>query len=117
MSRRLLSIVSPILLLLLWQCFVMFGILDSRFFPEPSEIIKQGYNDILSGQLISDLQISLIRIVVGFLAGAIPGIVLGLSAGLFRPVRYILDPIVSTTYPIPKLALMPLLMLMFGLDE
>jgi NitT/TauT family transport system permease protein len=115
--RRLLSILSPLGLVVLWQIMAMAKVLDPRFFPSPIAIIHQGYLDILSGQLISDLKISLVRILIGFLAGAIPGVLLGLSMGIFKPIRYILDPIVASTYPIPKLALMPLIMLMFGLGE
>jgi NitT/TauT family transport system permease protein len=116
-SRRFLAVVTPIILLLVWQIFVLIGLLDSRFFPTPTSIIKQGYEDIISGQLLNDVTISLTRILIGFIGGAIPGILLGLSMGLFKPVRYVLDPIVSSTYPIPKLALMPLIMLIFGLGE
>ncbi|WCK53554.1 ABC transporter permease [Aneurinibacillus sp. Ricciae_BoGa-3] len=115
--RRPLSVLAPATLLIMWQILVMIGILDNRFFPAPTDIFKQGYEDFVSGQLASDLAISLIRLFIGFIAGAVPGIVIGLSMGLFKPVRYVLDPIVASTYPIPKLALMPLIMLMFGLGE
>ncbi|QSO54751.1 ABC transporter permease [Alicyclobacillus curvatus] len=115
--RRLLSILSPLGLLVLWQVLVMVHVLDNRFFPTPTAIVVQAYHDILSGQLQNDLKVSLIRIVLGFLAGAIPGVILGISMGLFKPLRVVLEPIVASTYPIPKLALLPLIMLMFGLGE
>lgn len=115
--RRILAVVSPIGLLVIWQLLSQFSIIDPRFFPTPISIIGKAISDIQSGQLQSDLSVSMYRIFWGFLGGAIPGVILGVSMGLFPIVRAVLDPIVSATYPIPKLALLPLIMLIFGLGE
>jgi NitT/TauT family transport system permease protein len=72
---------------------------------------------IRSGLLFSDLGISLYRIFGGFLLGAIPGLLIGLTMGIFPIVKIIMDPVVAATYPIPKLAIMPLIMILFGLTE
>jgi len=53
----------------------------------------------------------------GFLIGAVPGIVGGLFIGRFRGLRAVIDPLVAATYPIPKIALLPLLLVIFGLGE
>lgn len=116
-QRRSLSIISPILLLVLWEMFVRLGFLDSRFFPAPSTVLNSMLQMIKSGVFFSDLSISLYRILGGFLLGAIPGLILGLTMGLFPIVKAIMDPIVAATYPIPKLAIMPLLMILLGLTE
>ena len=54
---------------------------------------------------------------MGCLLGAIPGVVIGLAMGLFSPVRAILQPLVDSTFPIPKIAILPLFILIFGLGE
>lgn len=115
--RRILAIVSPVGLLIVWQLLSQFSIIDPRFFPTPISIIAKAISDIQSGQLQSDLGVSMYRILWGFLGGAIPGVIIGVSMGLFPIVRAIFDPIVSATYPIPKLALLPLIMLLFGLGN
>jgi NitT/TauT family transport system permease protein len=52
-----------------------------------------------------------------FLLGAIPGILLGLMIGWFGGVRAFANPIIAATYPIPKISLLPLLMIIFGIGE
>jgi NitT/TauT family transport system permease protein len=129
-SNRILGLFSPLLILAIWEVFSRVGILDARFFPPPSLIAVEFWKllthdaestftgwAIWDSTLIKDIGISLFRVIVGFLAGTIPGLLVGLSMGLFRPVRVILRPIVSATYPIPKLALLPLVLVIFGLGE
>ncbi|HBM81597.1 MAG: ABC transporter permease [Clostridiales bacterium] len=115
--KRVLSIVSPLILLLVWEVLVRIHVLDSRFFPAPTRILMAMWEMIKSGILFSDLKISLTRIFGGFLIGAVPGLIIGLTMGLFPAVKVILDPVIAATYPIPKLALMPLIMIIFGLTE
>jgi len=113
----LLGFLSPAVVLILWEIAVPLGLVDGRFFPPPHAIAGTFWKLTLDGTLFSDVWVSLVRIVLGFLAGAIPGLIVGLSMGLFRPVRWLLRPVVSATYPIPKLALMPLIILIFGFGE
>jgi len=54
---------------------------------------------------------------VGFVLGAIPGVLLGIVMGLSAPIRAFLQPAIASIYPIPKIALFPLVMLIFGLGE
>lgn len=115
--RRMLSVASPIILIALWEILVRVQILDARFFPAPSAVAVSFYHMVASGLLFSDLWVSMIRIIGGFLLGSVPGLIIGLTMGLFPLVRAALEPMVAATYPIPKLALMPLIMLIFGLGE
>jgi ABC-type nitrate/sulfonate/bicarbonate transport system permease component len=114
---RLLAVLSPIALLALWELLSRAGILDDRFFPPPSEIASTFVDLARSGELWSNTWISVRRVLLGLLMGAIPALVIGLAMGLYRPVRAALDPIVAATYPIPKSAIVPLLLLIFGLGE
>src|SRR5687768_14108215 len=116
-KERLLSIFSPILLLLLWEVLVQTGMLDKRFFPAPSSIVGTFTNLITSGELWKHLTASISRIAVGFVMGAIPAILLGITMGLFRWPRAFFSPMVAALYPIPKIAILPLIMLIFGLGE
>lgn len=114
---RVLAVMSPVLALLLWEAAVRVGLLDARFFPPPSATAVRLVELVASGELWEAVSISAWRIGVGFLAGAAPGILIGLTMGLFAWVRAILNPVVAALYPIPKLALLPLIMLVFGLGE
>jgi ABC-type nitrate/sulfonate/bicarbonate transport system permease component len=114
---RLINIVSPIGLLLLWELASLVGMLDARFFPAPSSILKTLITLSSSGELWANVGASLQRLFWGFLLGGVPALVLGISMGLSPLLRAIVDPLVSATYPIPKSAIMPLLLLIFGLGE
>lgn len=113
-GNRVIGLLSPLLLLVAWEILVAVGVLDGRFFPPPTKIAVRFWELLVSGELFISLGVSLVRILGGFLLGAVPGLVIGLTMGLFKPVRVLLRPIVSALYPIPKLALMPLIILMFG---
>ncbi len=70
-----------------------------------------------TGELSDNVLISLQRIVLGFLLGGVPAIVIGIAMGLWRPIRALVDPLIVATYPIPKSSLLPLILLIFGLGE
>ena len=116
-GERLLSILSPLILLGIWEIAGRTNAIDTRFFPPPSDIFVAGVQLIKSGELWNNAWITLVRIAIGFLLGAIPGVAIGLAMGLFSPVRAILQPLVDSTFPIPKIAILPLFILIFGLGE
>src|SRR5690606_41126483 len=72
---------------------------------------------VASGDLWYHVRASLSRIAIGFLLGAVPGIVLGLAMGLYRPVRALVAPLIGALMPLPTMALVPLLIILFGLGE
>ncbi len=115
--ERLVSWLSPFVVLLAWELLVRTRVLDSRFFPAPSGVSKTLFGLITSGVILNDIGISLIRIGAGFAIGATTGMVLGLIMGLSRLVRAAIKPLVGVIYPIPKIAILPLIMLIFGLGE
>ncbi len=114
---RILSIASPLGLLLAWELAADTGLIDVRFFPAPSSIISKLVEMARSGELTENVLISLQRIVLGFLLGGVPAIVIGIAMGIWRPVRALVDPLIVATYPIPKSSLLPLILLIFGLGE
>ncbi|ODU07058.1 MAG: taurine ABC transporter permease [Pseudonocardia sp. SCN 72-86] len=113
----MLPILSPIGLLVLWEIASRVGVLDDRFFPAPTAIVAQIGPLIESGELLSNTWISVQRVLIGFVIGAVPGLLLGLAMGLYRYLRLIVEPLVAATYPVPKSAIFPLFLLLFGLGE
>lgn len=112
-----LSVLSPLSLLVLWEIMARVHIIDTRLLSSPSLILHAFIPLLLSGDLLYNTAVSVQRVLWGFLAGSIPGILLGISMGLSPLVRSALEPMIAATYPIPKLALMPLILLIFGLGE
>jgi NitT/TauT family transport system permease protein len=113
-QERLLYLISPIGLIVLWQLLLMAGIGDRRFIPAPSDIALRYWEMLRSGELETNALVTLWRVFAGFFIGSIPAIAIGLLMAMFRPVRIFFDPLIATLFPIPKIALMPLLLLAFG---
>lgn len=116
-AEQAVAILSPLLLLGLWEGLVRLGALDARFFPAPSSIAGTFAEMAASGELARHIAASLRRVALGLLCGGGPGLVLGLAMGLSRWARAALNPIIAATYPIPKSAILPLVMLIFGLGD
>jgi ABC-type nitrate/sulfonate/bicarbonate transport system permease component len=113
----LLPLVSLTGILLLWELCGRFGLLNPLFFPVPSLIAVAFLTMVADGEIQANLSITLLRVFAGFLIGTIPGIIIGLFMGASEKIRLLLDPLVAATYPIPKLAIFPLLMIIFGIGE
>lgn len=114
---RLLSYFSPLLLLALWELSAQFQLIDRRFFPPPSAIAGTAWKMIVSLELFDHIGATLRRVGVGYVLGAVPGILLGLVLGLNKPLRRFLGPIFSALYPVPKIAILPLILLIFGVGD
>jgi ABC-type nitrate/sulfonate/bicarbonate transport system permease component len=114
---RILSIASPLGLLIVWELAARFGFIDTRFFPAPSSIFALLIEMLKSGELMTHTLTSLQRLFWGTLIGGIPALVLGVVMGLNRVVRAVCDPLIAATYPIPKSSILPLALLIFGLGE
>jgi len=116
-KERLVSIASPVALLAAWQLLSWAGALDPRFIPSPLGIGEAAYALMRSGELFHHVWVSLMRIVAGFVIGAVPGILIGLAMGVSRWTRAAIDPLVAALFPIPKISLLPLIMLYLGIGE
>lgn len=112
-----LAVLSPLGLLLLWEALSQTGVADPRFFPPPSVIVRTLWKMAQTGELLFHIAVSVRRILFGFLLGALPAVALGLAMGLSRPVRALLMPIVASIYPIPKIAIYPLIIFYLGIGE
>jgi len=115
--ERVIGIVTPLLLVVAWEIAGRFGLIDVRFFPPPSNIMHQVGVLLASGELMTNTLASLRRLALGMLLGGVPALLLGLAMGISRPLRAAINPLISATYPIPKSAILPLVLLIFGLGE
>jgi NitT/TauT family transport system permease protein len=104
-------------LLLLWELVCRLNIVPPLFLPAPTAIITDGWQMISSGELFKNLLASLYRILGGYVIGAVLGILVGLILGFSKKADAIFTPIVYSIYPIPKIALLPLIILWFGIGE
>ena len=116
-AERLMNIISPLALIGIWEICAQLGLIDVRFFPPPSKIFKVMYTMIGNGLLEKHAWASMQRLFWGILWGGIPALILGVAMGMFRTLRMIIEPIIAATYPIPKSAILPLIMQIFGLGE
>jgi len=112
-----LSVLSPLSLLLVWEACARVGFVDTRLLSSPTQIFQSLLPLLGSGELLYNTLVSMQRVLLGFVAGAVPGILLGMSMGISPLVRSAVEPMIQATYPIPKLAIMPLILLIFGLGE
>jgi NitT/TauT family transport system permease protein len=112
-----LAVGSPLALLAIWEALSRTGIADPRFFPPPSVIGRMLVTMIDSGELPLHIAVSVRRVLLGFLLGAVPAVAVGLAMGLARPLRALLMPLVAAIYPIPKIAIYPLIIFYLGIGE
>ncbi len=117
MKARLTYFISPIVALLIWEVCSRTGILDIRFFPAPSAIFYHLIFVSPEEGIINDIIASLNRLLWGYLAGCLLGIIFGVGMGLSNTIRAVVYPLVALTYPIPKIAVLPLIMLIFGIGD
>jgi len=93
------------------------GWISALTLPKPSDVFGTFVDLWQSGLLFKHLLPSLSRLAVGATLGAIVGIWIGVMIGLFAYVRAGLIPLVAAIFPIPKIALLPLFVIWFGIDE
>jgi ABC-type nitrate/sulfonate/bicarbonate transport system permease component len=112
-----LSVATVVLLTVLWEAAIDLGWVQSAFIVSPSRIVRSAINLTKSGELTGHIGVTLARTFTGFLAGTLLGLIVGLAMGWSRTLRALLDPLVSIIYPLPKIALLPLIILMVGIGE
>lgn len=112
--------VLPALLLLLWQAITTWHLLPEQYLrnlSSPLAVALAGWELVVSGELWSHLGVSAARAGVGLLIGGLAGLVLGVATGLSPFLRTFLDTTLQMLRNIPHLALIPLVILWFGIDE
>lgn len=121
-SRRrtielVLTFAAPLVLLGVWETLSRTELINPIFWPAPTSLWGTFVELLSEEELLHDVWLSTVRIFGGFLLGAVPGVILGLAMGLFWPVRVFLMPLAAALYAIPKIAILPLVMVVFGVGE
>lgn len=115
--KLLLGSLLPLLVLISWQAISSAGIVNATLFPAPTAIVQEFYQMIISGELYTNLEISVVRAALGFVLGAGLGLIAGLTVGMFSRAEEVIDPTVQMLRTIPVLAITPLFILWFGFGE
>lgn len=115
--RRFAGLLGPLVLLAAWFLASGTGVLDPRILSEPWTVLATAGEQLGSGKLQEHLAISAQRAALGLFFGILLGVALALVAGLSRAGEALVDGPVQIKRAIPSLALLPLLVLWFGIDE
>lgn len=116
-KTKLLPWFVPILLLILWQFLTSSTVSTSTKFTAPFTVLKTFIELVKSGELLTFILISTKRALLGFLIGATIGLILGLINGISKSGELLLDSTIQMLRNIPHLALVPLVILWFGIAE
>jgi NitT/TauT family transport system permease protein len=105
---------SMVAVLLAWEAFVRLDRISPLYLPGPVAILRSLIEQFRNGGLATDCAITLYRIFAGFAVALVLGVLLGVWMGTSRLVAGIADLFIAALYPLPKITLIPLLMIWFG---
>jgi len=116
-SERGVLIAVVLVLLIAWEGGARAGLFSILFFPTPSAILSALVRSAADGTLPIHVFATLRRVVAGMLIGAGPGLLAGLYLGWSPRLRATIDPLIAFLHPLPKIAVLPLVMIVFGIGE
>ena len=109
--------VSPVVVAILWELAVGAGLVRPSYLPPPSRLVARLTALMAGGDLWGHLLVTLGRLGASFVLAVVPAVAIGLALGMWRGVRLATEPILTAFYAIPKIALLPLVMLILGVGE
>jgi ABC-type nitrate/sulfonate/bicarbonate transport system permease component len=115
-QRVVFGLALPLAVLAAWELSARAGSAPS-YLVAPSRILATASDMLVTGELWQHARASLLRALGGYTIGGIAGIGMGLLAGIARPVERFYDPIVSLTYPVPKIVVLPILIAWLGAGD
>jgi sulfonate transport system permease protein len=107
----------PVGIVVVWQAAASAGLLSTRVLPAPTDVLAAGWRLFQSGELIRNMWVSFWRAMVGFAIGGGIGFAFGLANGMSDRCEKVFDSTLQMVRNIPHLALIPLVILWFGIDE
>lgn len=116
-DRFLASLIIPIIFIVLWQLAANHEVINVQLFPSPARIWQAFLNSIENGKLQINILISLRRVVIGYLYGAVLGISVGVILGLSKKTYRLFSFLLEILRPIPIIAWVPVLIMIFGIGE
>lgn len=117
LGQKLLPLLSIVAFLLAWEAYVRIGDIQPIFLPAPSSIAGYLFEMILQGSIFFHIGVTVVRILAGFLVSAFVGVFVGILMGISPTLARIADPWLAALYPLPKIALIPLLIIWLGTGE
>ncbi|AXK80675.1 ABC transporter permease [Pseudolabrys taiwanensis] len=117
LAEKILPALSIVVFLIAWQLFVDIRHIPPIYLPSPVAILRALLDMIEDGSLFYNLGATLLRIMAGFLVATVTGIVVGIIMGMSRLFERIADPWIAALYPLPKISLIPLLIIWLGTGE
>ena len=113
-ERLLYGLAGIVVFLLAWELGSRAGIINEYFFGRPTGIVEAGIREVQTPRFWGDLAASFFEFASGFVLAIILGVPIGLAAGRFRRLQYALDPWLNFFNSLPRIALLPVLVIMFG---
>lgn len=113
----LLGFAVPVLLLVFWEAASRNGWIDKRLYPAPTECLRQLEQMFDKRDFMTDLRLSLSRLLWGWFWGSLIGVIIAYVLGMSRLARAALEPLLNGLYTVPKLALLSIFLIIFGFGE
>jgi NitT/TauT family transport system permease protein len=113
-ERLLFGIIGFVGVLILWEAAVRMGLLKSSLISSPTGVIAAAITDFGNGSIQPHIGTSFLEWLVGFAAALVIAIPLGFALGSFRRAEFLVDPLLAALYATPTVALVPLIILLFG---
>lgn len=115
--RALQTWTIPVVVVIVWEITTRMGVLDPRFFVPLSEVVLTIGEQLTGGRLGNDIVITIQRLVISFAVAAAFGVAIGIASGVWRTFELLIRPITDTLYPLPKIAVLPLFIIIVGRGE
>jgi ABC-type nitrate/sulfonate/bicarbonate transport system permease component len=115
--ERIGYVVSPLVVIMIWKLVTYLRLFNPVILPPPESIGQTFLGELISGELLKNIEISLYRVFLGFGIGSAMAVSLGLLIGWSEKAKSFIDPLVEIVRPIPPMAWIPLSILWFGIGE
>lgn len=116
-TRQALPVLTVVAFVVAWEAFVRARGIPPIYLPSPSSISTYLFRMIADGSILIHLGVTLLRILVGFLVAAVTGVAAGVLMGMSPTLARMADPWIAALYPLPKISLIPLLIIWLGTGE
>ena len=117
LSSVTLGLIIPVVLLALWELLAFYQLISPVFFPPPTKLLEVGVQLSGDGTLVMHVLKTLSRMGPAFVIGTLSGVAVGLFLGSSRTIRTLFEPSLLAIYSIPKIALLPIFLAIFGVGE
>jgi len=105
------------MLLVIWELSRAAGLINPKIFPSVPAVINSFIGQLSDGSLQKHMYASFMRVVVSFAVGIFMAVIFGFLIGWFRMIRLLLDPVINFFRALPPIALIPLMIIFFGIGE